>query len=1122
MAPLHLRHPVPSVDGEYFAYFVLAERGSRAQQGSYDLIIARRQGSLVVSIPTTPGIVLWSNAGHLVIVNETRSEAKLVANAMGRFPVLADLALSPGAEPQWSRDGNKLALRRTGPAGDELAIYDVQQAQSLRVPLPPSFRLRQTRLLFWSPGSEYLFFLNEEGDETVLDRLEVSSGEVRRLARGFPRERLLGSDIPRISADGTKIHLPRPLNSVIDAEAGETLWALPGDARVLYSPWSADGRQLFYWREAEPSQIYAYDFSSQSNGVVLSGVQPNGFFTRDGQSYFYRSLPGPAVYGAGSTLREWLQELWGWQHVDMVTQSSQPLRRVELWPWQQTLDGSILAREDHYTRVRYGLYDPNGRFLSEYVFPTHQEEVDGNLRSQRLALFAVAFYVLLGFAVFLIRSRSAPARAFYILTLLAAGILAARTTLNLVTPLVPRFPYRVALGEITGLGWWTPCSLARLLAETLGPGLIYLWALVPPAALYLFTVFPERNKFLASRRALWPPLFGAALVPLIAVLMVRQPPEAVQLVGFRLLWIAGSVVLATALAALVLNLRWPPDRRARDQVRWVTAALALALVGGLFLFVVHSVSERLSEGAWQRPLTLLETVTSVFVGLLAPLTIGYALVAYKPFDIRLLVRRCTRYSFVVGSAGVLYLLLVAGITWAAGGSFTRPPTAAWVVPVVVTSVLFALAWKPLGDFIDRTFDRVGYGFRERLEDLGRRLPQILDRQSLVATLGERIQIEMGSTRFHLFLLDRRTNKLRPQPGKGGLPSVPKEVEFHPQEPLCRYLLQVERPFEVEVSPYNPKLIPILRSAADRLGRLRGALILGLKRRHELLGLIVLGPKASDEFYNSEELDLLMRVTNQAALAFENIELFEDIARDRELRKELEDASEMQAQLLPSVVPLLSTGQVTGRCLPSRAVRGDYYDLLSLPMRKVGLAIGDVSGKGMSASLLMANLQGLVRSQAPTAESLEELMRRINRQIYHSSLGAKYCAFFFGVYDDTKRGLEFVNAGHNPPLLLTSQGTRFLESTGVPLGLFPEAAHESRHESLEPGSILILYSDGVSEARNGRGELYGLGRLTDVVKRFRESGVDRIADRLLADVSDFMAGAPVEDDQTLVLLKVNPA
>lgn len=298
------------------------------------------------------------------------------------------------------------------------------------------------------------------------------------------------------------------------------------------------------------------------------------------------------------------------------------------------------------------------------------------------------------------------------------------------------------------------------------------------------------------------------------------------------------------------------------------------------------------------------------------------------------------------------------------------------------------------------------------------------------------------------------------------------------------------------------------------------MVLGLKRRHELLGVLVLGPKTSGEFYNAEELDLLRAVAREAATAVENIDLFEEVARDREQRKELEDAAEVQAKLLPSVVPFLSTAELAGRCVLARLACGDYYDFLELPGQRVGLVICDVCGRGMSASLYMATVQGLLRTQAPTAGDLGELARRVNHHLYASSGGSKYCALFYGVYDDARLRLEYLSAGHNPPLVVTAQGVHFLEPTGLPLGLFPEIAHRPRTETLEPGALLVLYSDGITEARNGRGEAYGTSRFVGSVSRLREADADHMVARILADVHDFTAGAALEDDQTLVVLKVS--
>jgi sigma-B regulation protein RsbU (phosphoserine phosphatase) len=782
----------------------------------------------------------------------------------------------------------------------------------------------------------------------------------------------------------------------------------------------------------------------------------------------------------------------------------------------------MLAREDDFVRVRYGLYDPSRRELSEYAFPTARDDVAQNASSHRLALWLAAFYALLAFVVFLKRPESPPASAFFILALFGAVLLIGRAALESARFLDPPYPFQVPSWEVAGLGWWKPQSLGRFLTDMIGPAIVYLSALMPLALVRFAIVFPEKNRFLAARKMLWAPLYFVASVPLIGLLVTQHADPAAGLKGLPLVWIAAPVVLAVVVVSLVQNFRQPGSRRAREQVRWAGLAVILALMGGLLLLVVNSVAVRfpLPSAGSLRPFFNRAVLT--LIGLLSPLALGHALTAAKPYDIRLLVRQVIRFCALAGPAALVFLFFAAGLSWATGGSPREPSVTVLIAAAVLTGIVLAPSWSPYQRLVDRTLDLAGYTFRERLEDLARGLPHILDRKSLAASLEERIQIEMGTTRFYLLVLDRPSKRFRVQAGKRSYGVDVGDVGFDPEEPFCRYLTDQHRVFEVEVSPYNAKLIPIFQSVADRLGRLRAAVVLGLKRQQTLLGLMVLGPKASDDFYNAEELDLLMTMADQAAVAIENIELFEEVARNREHRRELAEASEMQTMLFPSVVPGLSSGRIAGRCVPARSVSADYYDFLRLPNKRVGLALADVSGRGMPASMLMANLQGLVRSQAPTAENLEDLMRRINRQIFNSSFGTRHCTLFYGIYDDARRGLHFVNAGHSPPILLTSEGPRFLESTGLPLGLFAEATPESRYELLEPGTILVLYSDGITEARNTRGEVYGGQRLIAVLNRFRDSDVGRIADRILGDVNDFMAGATIEDDQTLVLLKVNPA
>ena len=1117
--PLVLRQPVPSLDGKYFAYFDPAESAGPGGKATYDLIVCTSRGRSMGRFRAEAGAIHWSNADHLAIVNEGRTEAILIANAAGRLTILTRIVLRQGAEPRWSRDGNKLACVRPGPAGDQVAVYDVQQPQALVIPLPAEWQLREPRLLFWSPGSDYLYLLNEKDQEGVLEKVSVLEGAVQPLARGLALATAARPDLPQMSPDGAKIYLPPPVNSIIDAQTGQTLWVLPAGSVALDLPWSADGHRVVYSEVQDPSVIHAHDIGSAADQLVVSGVLPGGFFTADGRGYFYRQ---PLAVTSELGWRGWLERSWGWQYLDVATQSSQALGRVELWPGQQTLEGAVLARQDDYTRVRFGLYDPDGGAVDEYIFPTAREDLLRQVRSHRLVLLAVAFYVVLALAVFWKRPASAPARCFYLLAFLLVALSAGQSSLRSLSFFSLPSPFPPPIGKVQAVDWWRMPTLSRLVVEEGAMVVTLLWALLPAVLVHFALVFPERGRFLARHPTGWRLLlYALGFLPLAALLINHQVPGLLNLSRSATVMLGACVVLGVWSAALIYNHRHLGEPRSRDQVRWMTAAFGLAVAGGLLLLLERRLAGLLTGAESRRLLDMVSTAGLALSGWFAPPALAYAVAAQKPYSLPLLSRRIIRHSLTALPGLVLFLLLWVGLSWVMSGTVPSFSLSVVAIAVLLTVLLVMPFRGRMRRFVDRTFDRLWYDLRERLLDFARELPHILDRQTLVARLAETLPRALGAKRLYVFTLDRPSKKLHLQPSKGDVSWAALGVEFDPAEPLCKYLLEQDRPFEVDVSPYNPELVPVLRSAADQLSKLEAGVVLGLKRRHELLGLLVLGPKTSGEFYNAEELDLLRAVAREAATAVENLELFEEVARDREQRRELENAAEVQAKLFPTVVPRLSTAELAGRCVLARSACGDYYDFLELPGQKVGLVVCDVCGRGMSASLYMATVQGLLRTQAPTAEDLGELARRINRHLYAATGGPKYCALFYGVYDDVRRRLEYLSAGHNSAVVMSAQGVRFLEPTGLPLGLFPEIAHQPRSERLEPRDLLVLFSDGIVEARNGRGESYGISRFVSAVSRFREADPHRIVARILADVHDFTGGAALEDDQTLVLLKVSP-
>ncbi len=290
------------------------------------------------------------------------------------------------------------------------------------------------------------------------------------------------------------------------------------------------------------------------------------------------------------------------------------------------------------------------------------------------------------------------------------------------------------------------------------------------------------------------------------------------------------------------------------------------------------------------------------------------------------------------------------------------------------------------------------------------------------------------------------------------------------------------------------------------------------------------------------------LAGQTAIALDYAQLIDQVAEQEKLKREIEIAKEVQAQLFPQALPALRTLEYTGVCKAARGVGGDYYDFLLLAPEKLGIALGDISGKGISAALLMASLQALLRSHAPMrSDAPDRLIEDINRLMCSSTDSSKYATFFYGLYDDTCRTLSYVNAGHNPPMLcrpdnagverrvtrnegapmatgatmqpFDSPEIARLETGGTVVGLIPDAVYEQETIQLYPGDFLVIFSDGISEAMNINEEEFGEARLAALIARNKSLSVNRLCDLILKEIGRFAGEAPQHDDLTLVVAKV---
>jgi phosphoserine phosphatase RsbU/P len=324
-----------------------------------------------------------------------------------------------------------------------------------------------------------------------------------------------------------------------------------------------------------------------------------------------------------------------------------------------------------------------------------------------------------------------------------------------------------------------------------------------------------------------------------------------------------------------------------------------------------------------------------------------------------------------------------------------------------------------------------------------------------------------------------------------------------------------------------------------LERAGARLLLQIKMKDQLVGILSLGRRVGAHEFSAKDKEMLMSVAGQLALIIENSKLAERMVEEERLRRELALAAEVQQNLFPENPPSTASLELAALCQPARMVGGDYYDFIVFDNEQIGIAVADVAGKGISAALLMSTVQASLRSQVmanrasvETPDSIAALVSSMNRLLCRSTGTSSYVTFFYAQYDESTARLTYVNAGHNPPLLVraaqqsNAQGKpgsllrcTKLTTGGLVIGLFEDCRYVEESIELQSGDLILAYTDGVSEALNIYGEEFGEDRLEDALVAASHLSVNEIRDDLMRRIREWCAGAPQHDDSTLVLLKV---
>ena len=653
--------------------------------------------------------------------------------------------------------------------------------------------------------------------------------------------------------------------------------------------------------------------------------------------------------------------------------------------------------------------------------------------------------------------------------------------------------------------------------------------MIAPLFYLFFAVFPVQSPL--DKRLLWLKwvglLYGVCIViPGLRTGSPSLPSVVAHLVGNRNanfinaglnydLLILGLISLAqnSFMAAV------PAEARRKSRViLWGTLAGVLPIALG----------RAFSDFTGYRPSFWVDTGL-VLALLLYPLSFAYAVVKHRVLELPVLLRRSARYVLVQRGYFVLMFMVAGSAIAVFTHVFSRFFRADANIGMALSAVFgIVLVWTsaPLvkrGTVrIDQAFFRSAYDSRIILHDLADKTRTVGDRRQL-AILLERHVSEALHPKTLACYFDSGNGRLAAMSE-----TLPATLEpLSADAPVLVELARRGKAWEVPAGFAGREDLVALAPLAPE------CLVPILGRENNLIGMLVLGQRLSEEPYSGEDKRLLDSVVAQAGITLENTRLAEKMAErmeaDRRIAQEMEFARQVQARLFPQKLPTMKTLEYTGRCIQARKVGGDYYDFLELRPGRLALVLADIAGKGVSGALLMANLQANLRSQyALAVDDLPRLLTSVNHLFYENTDDASYATLFFADYDDSSRKLRYANCGHLPPLLLRSGGSsqessetqkvERLSSTCTVMGLFQAWQCEIAEVEFAPGDTLVLYTDGVTEASNGDGEEFGESHLLETLKSHADLPVGPLLQAVVAAVQQFSGGSDQQDDITLVIAR----
>jgi sigma-B regulation protein RsbU (phosphoserine phosphatase) len=652
----------------------------------------------------------------------------------------------------------------------------------------------------------------------------------------------------------------------------------------------------------------------------------------------------------------------------------------------------------------------------------------------------------------------------------------------------------------------------------------FIGNIYPFAVLHLALIFPDRKHILTKFTALeYLPYIPALVLGVAWQIYFSVFPELLGgdsmisvILSHKFMGIVTRVFLVVSVGMFVVLVSHSTFRastaQARQRARMILFGVGIGFLPPVLIMLASHIFK--IPPIWQ--------ILPFFV-ILFPASVSYSIVRHNLFDADVIIRRTVGYvvvtAVVVGAYAVVSLILnilVEGYQLSESRAF----------PILFTLGVI-LVFNPLRDrlqaLVDRVFFRKEYDYGAVVDKVSSAISSLLDLGQVLRHLTQTFVEEMFVDTSSVMLLNPATAEYRVYLADGERKREVEGKTFNRDGPLMKIVEARKK----EITKYDvledPKYTSISQACADNFGSVRASLMVPLVFQDKVIGLLNLGEKKSGKAYNRQDIELLHSVAAQGAVAIENARLFQENLEKQRMEEELNIARDLQMSMLPSVCPQIIGFTLAATSIPAREVGGDFFDFIEMGEERLGLVVGDVTGKSVSGALVMSSSRSVFRMLSEEQLTVGDIMIRANKRIKKDIKSGMFVALLYAVLDGKNKILSFCSAGQTQPILFSSKKheASFIDTVGdnFPLGILDEADYQETQIRLEPGDRVVFYTDGIVEAMNDKREIFGFERLLQAIKETKSGDSDSLMKEILDRVDKFAGGASQSDDLTVIVVSL---